>query len=103
MTAHTPITGWLTPEDYAAVLRIIGTVRTVRQIAAEVSAITGIPVGAILCKRRTPARAVAARWLVWDIAHRGGLSLPQIARVTGHDHTSVWHGVHRIREMRGEE
>lgn len=101
MTAHAPITGWLTPEDHAraAALTRPGTVEL---IAAEVSGVTGIPVGAILSKALKPRSVVQARWMVWAIASRHGLSLPQIARVTGHDHTSVMHGIRRDRELRGE-
>lgn len=69
--------------------------RSVRAIAAEVSEQTGIPLASILAHGRR-AEVVRARWLVWAIARGQGFSLPQIARATGHNHTSVLHALRRM-------
>lgn len=69
--------------------------RPVRDIAIEVSAETGIPVADIYGRSRR-APIVRARRMVWQRARSQGLSLPQIGRTTGHDHTTVLHGLRRI-------
>lgn len=96
-------TGWLAPEDHARAAEIAaGNVSRIRQITRSVSEATGIPMGAILGSSR--ARPITrARWLVWTIAHREGMSLAAIGRGTGHDHTSVLHGIRREGEERARE
>lgn len=74
---------------------------SVRAIAAQVSAETGVPVSHIYGRRRLP-HIVRARWAVWAKARAQGLSLTQIGHATGHDHTTVLHGLRRMEEARGQ-
>lgn len=102
MTVQTPITGWLSPEDYARAKAMAAPRHPVREIAKEVADLSGLSANWILSKRKTPRKLIEARWLVWAIAHRAGLSYPEIGRVTGHDHTTVMHGVQQEAKRRGE-
>lgn len=90
MTAHQPISGPI-HGPYVAPRR------SVRVIAAEVSEQTGVPLASILAHGRR-AEVVRARWQVWALARDQGLSLTQIARATGHNHTTVLHGLRRMAE-----
>lgn len=92
MSAHSNIAGPI-HGPYAAPRR------SVRAIAADVSDKTGIPLALILDHSRR-AEIVRARWLVWAIARGQGFSLPQIARATGHNHTSVLHALRRMEAAR---
>lgn len=100
MNAQTQITGWLTPEDYARAASLITGRERIRQIAKEVSEASGVPVTAILGRSKA-AENVQARRLVWFIARREGMTFPAIARASGHDHTTVQHGV-RVETARRE-
>ena len=104
MTAHNPISSYLTPEDVARAERISPKLRraTVKGIAAHVSDLTGIPVDMILGTSRK-ANVKAARHLTWFIARQQGMSLPQIAAASGHDHSTVLHGIRREEEARKAE
>lgn len=94
MTAHSEITGFLTPEDVARAKRIVNQRPTVRGIVQEVSALTGLTPETIIgrSRERTPS---AARRLVWFIAHQRGISLSHIARATGHHISTVSDGIRK--------
>jgi len=94
MTAQSKIAG--TPVPPAWAMGPAARRMTIREIADEVSDRTGIPVHYILGKRRF-AHIAKARREVWLIAHSNGMSLPRIAEVTGHHHTSVLAGIRRAR------
>ena len=101
MTAQQPITGYLTPEDMARA-RFIGMRRkTIDEITAQVSDLTGVSVRELMSKRRTE-RIAHARFLIWFIAQREGMSLMQIARAFDRDHTTIRHGI-RFEEARRME
>lgn len=58
----------------------------------------GTTVAAIMGERRDTA-TVQARWTIWRWLHDDGFSLAQIGRWTNRDHTSVIHGLRRLREI----
>lgn len=95
MTAHPRLT--LAPLLGPIHGRHVAPRMSVRAIAAQVSEETGVPVAQIFGHRRQ-AQIVRARWTVWQRARRQGLSLPQIGGATGHDHTTVLHGLRRLEE-----
>ena len=91
---NAPSTSWLTPEDVARVAALVPAKGVVMQIAEEVAAASGLSVRRIMDAGRADHIGRRARNMVWTIAHRrAGLSLGQIARVTGHDHSTVFHGI----------
>ena len=99
MTAQSQITGYLTPEDMARA-QFVGMRRgTITDITAQVSDITGIAVKDLLGKSRM-RRIAHARFLIWFIAHREGLTLQQIARAFDRDHTTILHGIQREEAAR---
>ena len=101
MTAQSPITGYLTPEDMARA-QFVGMRRSaINDITAQVSDLTGIAVKDLLGKSRM-RRIAHARFLICFIAHREGLSLQQIARAFDRDHTTIHHGI-RFEEARRME
>lgn len=66
-----------------------------KTICAQVAARHKVPTQAILSKRR-PRHIANARWEFWYLLRTElGWSYPRIAAFTGHDHTSVMHGVRR--------
>ena len=69
--------------------------RRVHEIVDEVAAATGISATDIHGKRRMRAAVAEARHLVMWRAHREGISLSDIGRALGRDHSSVSHGVGR--------
>lgn len=102
MTLHADMTGFsLAAEDLARAATITEPTIRIRAIFNAVSHETGIPVRMLTGEVRRP-NVVRARHLVWFIARREGFSLVEIARVTGHDHTSVRHGIRKEQEARGE-
>lgn len=101
MTNQSPITGCLTPEDVARA-GVIGLRRgKINEIVQQVSDFTCISVKDIMGKSRK-APIAHARFLIWFIAHREGLSLQQIARAFDRDHTTIHHGI-RFEEARRME
>ena len=71
-----------------------------QQIWREEAEAAGITLEAIKGKRRT-ARLVTARHEAWRrMVDERGMTLSGIGRLTGHNHTSVMHGVERARERR---
>jgi chromosomal replication initiation ATPase DnaA len=72
------------------------TRRQVREdIETKVAEKHGIAHEALYAPGRTLA-ASKARWEAWACLNAWGLSLAQIGRLTGYDHTSVRHGVRRF-------
>lgn len=74
--------------------------RTAISIWEEVAAETGLTVELLKSHRRHPTIS-HARFKVWsrlqvECPH---MSLPAIGKMSGHDHTSVLHGIRRYREM----
>ncbi len=83
----------LTPADLDRCRKIRdGAVGPVMLIAEEVAAATGVPVRAILGRRRD-AKTVEARQLVMFLARRHGMSFPAIGYALNRDHSTVKHGV----------
>ena len=66
--------------------------------ATEAAKDAWIPVGWVLSgKKLRPA--VLARWTAWKaLADEGRYSISGIGQVSGHDHTSVLHGIRRLKE-----
>lgn len=101
MTSHTPVTGYLTPEDMARA-QFVGMRRTaINDITAQVSDLTGIAVKDLLGKSRL-RRIAHARFLIWFIAHREGLSIRNIAKAFDRDHTTIHHGIQFEEARRAE-
>ena len=90
----------LSAEDRARAAAIVEPVARIRAIFEAVAEETGIPVRFLTGELRRP-NVVRARHLVWFIACREGFSLSEIARVTGHDHTTVLNGFRKEEEARG--
>lgn len=91
----------LSTDDLARAATIAEPTTRIRAIFEAVAAETGIPVRFLTGEIKRP-NVVRARHLVWFIARREGFSLAEIARVTGHDHTSVRHGIRKEQEARGD-
>lgn len=103
MTLHADTTGFhLAAEDLARAATIAEPTIRIRAIFNAVSAETGIPVRMLTGEVKRP-NVVRARHLVWFIARREGFSLVEIARVTGHDHTTVRHGILREQAARAAQ
>ena len=101
MTEQIPIIGLLSPEDVDRAQHIGLRRRTIDQITAQVSDLTGVSVKDLMSKRRTD-RIARARFLIWFIAQREGMSLTQIARAFDRDHTTILHGIQQERRAREE-
>lgn len=101
MTAQSPITGYLTPEDVARARELWSKGGRVNKIMAEVSAVTGVCMDDLRGSSRLPL-IVKARQLVWFAAHRDGVPYLEIARATGHSRSSVVLGVSREAKARGQ-
>lgn len=83
MTAHSEITGYLTPEDVARVNYVRRQQPlTVRGAVDRISRETGVPAGDILGRSRVQ-KIARARHLAWALAHRHGISFSAIAREFG--------------------
>lgn len=80
-------------EEARAIAAQPGRAAVLRAIR-DVSAQSGVPVGAIMGHDRRP-RIVAARHLAMRVAHYAGVSFAEIGRVMGRDHTSVMHAVRK--------
>ena len=89
MTAQSPITGYLTPEDVS------------RQRNAEIldraiqtaSRLTGVPVGLLRGKYRSSPDVRSARCLAWSLAQDKGMTHAEIARHSGHGLRTVTRGL----------
>lgn len=102
MTAQSPITGYLTPEDVARA-GVIGLRRgKINEIVQQVSEFTCISVKDIMGKSRK-APVAQARFLVWFVARQQGMTLHQIARAFERDHTTILHGIQREEAARRTE
>ena len=91
---------YVLPEDLAS-LRSGFPAVVMREIVAEVSAATGVPVETIMSRDCT-IYAVRPRDVAIWIAQRQGLSHMAIARAMGRDHTSIGSALHRERKRRAE-
>ncbi len=91
----------LTPADLARCDAIRAPHDAIAAIVAEVSEATGISATDIMGTRKW-AQISAARQMVYYIAHRNGMSLPEIGRAFGRDHTTVLHGINAEKARRGE-
>ena len=80
-----------------------------RIIAQEVSEKHNIPLKELQGNRRFKRLSVARREIFWRLRHEKGMSLLDIARKMGKDHTSVIHGLkvyarnHQLQPASGEE
>lgn len=91
--------------DEAARARTIGLSerQSLTAIVQAVAEASGIPAKAIRGHDRS-ASSVAARHLVWWIAHRReGIAMNAIAKAWGADHTSVRHGILREDQRRNPQ
>jgi chromosomal replication initiation ATPase DnaA len=91
---------YLTEADLAQVERVFPQPR-VNKIVQEVSDATGIPVKAILSPKHTK-EVCLARAIVCYVAHRAGISSPDIGKAIGRDHSSVLNLIGREKARRGE-
>ena len=92
MTAHQPITGYLTPQDVQRAHHVGLRRGTINEIVAQVADLTCLPATEIMGRSRK-APIAQARHLVWLVAQRQGMSLTQIGRAFDRDHTTVLHGI----------
>lgn len=84
--------------DGCVLLRIDADISTRQQIlnlAASVTAVTGVSVEAMLGRSRV-ARVSDARQRLWAALWRAGWSIGEIGRTLGRDHTTVMHGLRRV-------
>jgi DNA-binding transcriptional ArsR family regulator len=77
----------------SALERLIDYRPSWRIIAQEVSEKHNIPLKELQGKRRFKRLSVARREIFWRLRHEKGMSLLDIARKMGKDHTSVLHGL----------
>jgi len=77
----------------SAIERLIDYKPSWRIIAQEVSEKHNIPLKELQGKRRFKRLSVARREIFWRLRHEKGMSLLDIARKMGKDHTSVLHGL----------
>lgn len=85
----------MTPRDTFAMMGLL----------SEVEAICGAK-GVTLeeATGRSRLRSItSARHAIWLLLRQTGLSLPAVGRITGHDHTSVLHGLRRLDRRVAEE
>jgi len=76
--------------------------RAFHDVLKDVSRETGVSVKVILGKRRMKFITEARRLLWWRVAHEcPHLSIADIGRRSGVDHTSVLHGLKRYAEING--
>ncbi len=73
----------------------------VSAIIDEVCAETGFTPAAIRSKSRKPALC-EARWMVMYHAHMRGFSQPCIGACLSMDASTVWYGINREKQRRGE-
>ena len=93
----------MTPVDYIAQRPLPQRLRIkliVADLASRVAAETGIPLAAILGRRRV-APVVRARQRVMLEAREAGLSYPEIGYALGRDHSTVLEGVRCEAKRRG--
>lgn len=97
MTAHSEITGYLTPPVDAWVNHVRRQQPlTVRGAVDRVSRETGVPAGDILGRSKA-RRIVRARHLAWALAHRHGISFSAIARASGFGESTVQAACHALK------
>lgn len=97
MTAQSPITGYLTPEDVARVNYVRRQQPlTVRGAVDRISRMTGVPASDILGRSKA-RKIVRARHLAWALAHRQGISFSAIAREFGFDPSAVQAACHAMK------
>lgn len=59
-----------------------------------------VPLRAIKSRVQAP-HIVWARWNAWTAMREAlGWSYPHIAAITGHDHSTVMHGIKKVQQMR---
>lgn len=81
------------PTEPSALERLIDYRPSWRIIAQEVSEKHNIPLKELQGNRRFKRLSVARREIFWRLRHEKGMSLLDIARKMGKDHTSVLHGL----------
>lgn len=91
---------FLTEADRAMIAAIKGRAH-IRAIAKHVCAEAGMKIPDIMGRSRE-AHLCRVRELIWFIAHENGVSLPQIGRVFGRDHTTILNGLRNEKARRGE-
>jgi DNA-binding transcriptional ArsR family regulator len=79
--------------ESSAIERLIDYRPSWRIIAQEVSEKHNIPLKELQGSRRFKRLSVARREIFWRLRHEKGMSLLDIARKMGKDHTSVLHGL----------
>lgn len=73
----------------------------IREIVRDVCEVFGVAEGDVYgsCREMTITRV---RWASWYACHQLGYSLSKIGQAFNRDHTTILHGVQRIKKMRGE-
>lgn len=92
---------FMTDADKLAADRMNNPRATVRAIAQEVCEWTGHSLAAVMGPSRL-AHDCRVRELVCYIAHRNGMSTPQIGRALHRDHSSIVSAIQNERKRRGE-
>jgi hypothetical protein len=74
----------------------------VRDIIGRVSSVTGISPAEIAGKSRSAKITFARHLAMWTVAKDTGLTLTQIGRAFGRDHTTIIHATRHINSKTGE-
>lgn len=101
MTAHQPISGYLTPQDVQRAHHVGLRRSTINEIVAQVADLTCLSAKEIMGRSRK-APITQARFLCWFVARQQGMTLHQIARAFGRDHTTILHGIQREEAARAD-
>lgn len=73
-----------------------------KQIIATICAVNDCPVSDVLSAKRNRTTAHVRQDCMLEIRERTSLSLPQIGRIFGRDHTTVQWGIQRAKQRRLE-
>lgn len=104
MIATIPCTTILSPDDLKRCTTIAEQgAGAVKAYVDAVSVQTGIPSRQFYALTRDRGEVSEARQLIMFAAHRGGVSIRQIAIALNRDRSTVLHGIRREAERRGQE
>lgn len=75
---------------------------TARAAVAAVAGVWKQPEAGIIGKTRY-RRLTVPRFFAWLLMHEAGFSMPRIGADFDRDHTTIFHGINRAREMAKED
>ena len=103
MSKHDEITGILTPAEIDACTNAAAArARAISPIVHAVAQASGIPASQIYSRSRK-AHVNRARQIVMLAAHERGMSLSEIGRALGRDHTTIDHGIKAEKARRASD